>query len=479
MATWFVKSGTGGTDNGSSWENAAESIAGLVAAQAVNGGDTVIVHPTHSYTNPTTSLSIVLPENSVATPLYLICADGGDPTGASLSGTTVGNLATGATEKCAQNYTSTLNSQNYINTALYVYGMTIQAWATASGGTLIIQGVGGKLVAVNCTFELTGGLASSLITIGAVGYNPQVDLRGCTFKFSHASQYIRLDGGQVNLTQCKIDSAGTSPTSLFKWQSNRVTGVIECAGCNFASCTNVVDQGTYTSAKFLASNCVISTPVTGTNQGHSAIESEFLACAAVDGTNGADILSYYKENYNGVVEDSQTVYLTTGGATGEQDDGTDTPYSLWMKPTANATKATPLYTPWVYTLVGSTGDKTVTMKACDAGTDADELHDSEIWMEIEYMGEPGATGTQRTADTPMSVHEVDDACIVASGTQWRNPIAAGADRTDTDDAWTGITETNSYTFTASVNCAEVGYIRCRIGLAFDRDVYVDPKVNVA
>lgn len=230
-------------------------------------------------------------------------------------------------------------------------------------------------------------------------------------------------------------------------------------------------------AKF--NNCAIGTPTTGTHAGHAIGSVEFQACAPVDGANGADILNYYYEDFYGVVQDDQTIYLTTGSATGEQDDGTDTPYSLLMQPTASASKATPLYTPWIYTLVGSTGAKTITMKAADAGTDADELHNSELWLEVEYMGEPGATGTQRVANSPHSQIEVDDDCPTMASSIARDVTAAGTNRTDTDEAWSGIVETNTYTLTASVTCDEVGYIRCRVGLAFDRDVYVDPKIGVA
>jgi len=49
MATYWVKSGQGGTDAGTSWANAAESIPGLMTAQAIAGGDVIYVHNTHAY----------------------------------------------------------------------------------------------------------------------------------------------------------------------------------------------------------------------------------------------------------------------------------------------------------------------------------------------------------------------------------------------------------------------------------------------
>jgi hypothetical protein len=198
----------------------------------------------------------------------------------------------------------------------------------------------------------------------------------------------------------------------------------------------------------------------------------------VDGTNGADILTYYFEDATGIVEDSQSVYLTTGGAQGEQDDGTDTPYSLIMTPSASCTKATPLYSPWVYALVGSTGAKTVALKV--AHTEAAVLTTSEVWMEVEYMGEPGATGATRVANSPHAQVEVDDDCNAMASSIVRDVIAAGSNRADTAVAWTGIASEKTHTLTATISCDEVGYIRCRVGLGKDttNPVYVDPKISV-
>jgi hypothetical protein len=149
-----------------------------------------------------------------------------------------------------------------------------------------------------------------------------------------------------------------------------------------------------------------------------------------------------------------------------------------MTPSAACAPASPLYTPWIYQLVGSTGAKTVTLKV--AHTESAVLTDADIFMEVEYMGEPGATGTQRVANSPQSQLEIDDdANIIAP--IYRDIITAGTNRTDTSVAWTGIASEKTHTLTASVTCDEVGYIRCRVGLTKDttNPVYIDPKIGVA
>jgi hypothetical protein len=174
------------------------------------------------------------------------------------------------------------------------------------------------------------------------------------------------------------------------------------------------------------------------------------------------------------------VYLTTGGAEGTQDDGTATKYSLHMQPSTTCSKVCPLYTPWVYTFVGSTGDKTVAMKIATATT---ALKTNEVWMEIEYMGEPGATGTDRVANSPQSWMEYDDNCAIIADSTSRDLTAAGSNRTDTSEAWSSNNAdwaaAVAHTLTASINIAEQGYIRCRVGLAKAQDTYVDPKITVA
>lgn len=480
MTDYWVKSGTGGDDSGSSWANAAESIAGLITAQALAPGDTIYVHNTHNYT-ANAAISWQIPESGSGL-VQILCVDGGDPTGASLSG--VGNLTTGARESTGGAYAFTITPGTLTSAQLFIHGITIESGSssTTSGSADILIGSSnsGHIIFSSCTFYIYSTSTSAQIIAGiTTGGFGHFIYRNCIFKFTAtgSGQCYLVNSGWHIFENCNC-GAGVAPASLFQSQIS-ARAIVLCSSCDWSNSTVLVNQTNVCMTYFSFVNCAITTPITGT---HGAAEYPIVECrasAAADGTNGADILAYYFESGLGIIEDDQTIYLTTGSAQGTQDDGTATSYSLKMQPTSLVAKALPLYTPWIYKKVTSTGDKTITMKACDAGTDADELHTSELWLEVEYMGEPGVTGTQRVADSPMSILEVDDDCPVQSGTIYRDVTAAGADRTDTDEAWTGITETNTYTLTASVNLAEQGYIRCRVGLAFDRDVYVDPKIGVA
>lgn len=478
MADYWVKSGTGGTDAGTSWANAAESIAGLMTAQAIAGGDTIYVHNTHNF-NAGAAITWTLPESGTGL-VRVLCVDGGDATGASLVDGTVGNLTTGATENTNGNFAFTINTVASGSAGLYVHGINIQAGSGASqtSADIVLGANAGRLTFNACNFwcNTTSVSGEYLLTNGAGTW---LTFHNCTFRFGATGQGFQVGSGRYRFANCSINASGSSPTTLFEAEQGTVRATwLECHSCDWSLATNVWNAAITASGKALFSNCVIATPTTGTHT-LAGCEAEFHACDPVDGANGANILSYFMSIGAGTVQDNQSVYKATSGAQGEQDDGTDTSYSLQMDPSASVSTAFPLYTPWVYVLVGSTGSKTVAMKV--AHTESAVLTNQDIFMEVEYMGEPGATGTQRVANSPMSFLEVDDSAPVISGTVFRDISATASNRTDDAlDDWTGLTGEKEHTLTATVTCDEVGYIRCRVGLTKDttNPVYVDPKISV-
>lgn len=470
MPTYWVKSGSGGSGDGSTWANAAESIAGLMTAQAIAGGDIIYVHNTHSF-NAGAAITWTLPESGTGL-VKVLCVDGGDATGASLVDGTVGSLTTGATETTGGNFVFTISTVND-DAALYVYGFSITAGAgTATGSSNItLSNVGGRVIFENCALWINSTVTSPLISIGTTGTTTgtKAVFIGCSFRFGNAAQKI-APRGPIEFINCSINGSGSSPTTLFI-PSSAARTVMTVAGCDFSAATNVVDVSIASQTIALFNNCVIGTPTTGTHSGFNGGFHEFHACGPVDGTNGPDLLNYFADGPTGVVEDDQSVYLTTGGAQGKQDDGTATSYSFKLTPNANASFVTPLYTPWVYVYVGATGSKTFTMKCAD--TESAVLKNNELILEVEYVG-----GAQ-VANSPQSQHETTGPLV--SGTIFSDATAAGSNLTDTGEAWTGITETGTYTLSKTVTVDEYGYVRCRAGLGkgTTNPVYVAPKIGVA
>jgi len=486
MTAYYVRAGTAGNDSGSSWANAAESVNAVVAAVTVGSGDIFYVHNTHA-ANVGGAITWTFPEGSTAGAVLVLCVDGGDAawSNPAAMGTTVGTLTTGASETTGGNTAFTINASSSGDARAFIHGITIQAGAGASSSSADII-VGGapfqQIEFAHCTLHTNSTSGLALITLGgtAGNFGNRFIFTNCTFTFGATGQALNVTGGRKTFVNCT--TAGTAPTTLFV-PTALCKAVVECFSCDWSASTNVVSQALTGLLTYAMHNCVIATPVTGTST--NTCEAEFMACDAVNANPGAgtaNILNYYRENFFGVVEDDQDVYLTTGGAQGEQDDGTDTSYSLKMSPSAAVTQYFPLYTPWISVFVPSTGSKTVALKI--ATTRASALNKGEVWMEVEYMGEPGATGTTRVANSPHSQVEVDDDCPIVSGTIHRDPTATGTGRTDTSEAWTGVTETETNTLTATVSCDSIGYIRCRVGLGLyaagaTNPIYVDPKISVS
>lgn len=478
---YFVCSGAEGTGAGTSWVNAYVSIPAAMTGATLAGGEIVYVHNTHAYLAGA-AITWTLPE-ATAGVLQVLCVDGGDAAftsdGAAM-GTTVGNLATGGSESTNGNFAFTVGAgTSPVTQQLYCYGMTIKTGAAGSSSAADIN-LGGDSVYQNCTVFIDSTSGGAVLTAGTNSSGNKNVFRECTFTFGTTGQGILIFGGDTEFVGCK--QSGTAPTTLFSQGTGGRGQHTLVQNCDFSASTNLFSVAQTNPGWFRAVSSAIGTPATGTHAGPGGPIIECMACAAVGGSEPkANILAYYYQDFWGVVENDATVYLTSGGALGEQSDGTDTPYSLKMSPSSACTKHNPLFTPWINVMVGSTGDKTVALKI--ATTRAAALTSSDVFMQVSYMGEPGATGTQRVADSPMSVIEVDDDCPVITGTINRDVLAAGTNRTDTSVAWTGVTETETNTLTASINCAEIGYIRCRIGLGSyaagaTNPVYVDPKISV-
>lgn len=473
MASYFVCSAATGTNSGASWLNAHVSIPGCMTAQALVGGDIIYVHVTHNYVASAT-ITWTLPESGTGL-VKVICVDGGDAAFTALGaamGSTVGSIASGATENTNGNFQFKVYTVSSTGASLYVFGMIIKAGAggnTSSSDVLLNDQNHGEMTFEMCSFWTHSTNSGAQIIVGSASsiYTRHI-FRNCSFRFGSTSGAISAAGGEIEMYNCSIVSAGSSPTTLFIVASATARLTLYCSGCDWSLATNVVDRSVPGPWAVKMNNCTINTPVTGTISGVLGPICEFQACAAVDGTNGPDMLAYYKDDLRGTVEDDQTVYLTSGGAEGTQDDGTVTPFSLKMTPTALASAATPLYSPWIYKKISSTGSKTVSIEVAD--TESAVLKDSTLWIEVQYVGGGGLDNSpqsQLEGSFPLLgiVHDV---------------TAAGSNLTDTGVAWTGVAETDTYTLSKTVTLDAQGYIRARVGLGIQTTspVYVDQLLTV-
>jgi hypothetical protein len=167
-------------------------------------------------------------------------------------------------------------------------------------------------------------------------------------------------------------------------------------------------------------------------------------------------------DYYGAVNSSTSIYRS-GGA--EIDA---TAFSWGMVSGTVCSEAAPLYTPWIYGSIASTGSKTFTLYVSQNGGSGD-LTDAEIWMEVEYLG---------TSSSPMyslgSDQRSNSTNAFVSVTE-----APDAQADDTTSSWTGITATYKQVLAVTGTVNDAGLYRARVALGkVSTTVYVDPKVTV-
>jgi hypothetical protein len=176
-------------------------------------------------------------------------------------------------------------------------------------------------------------------------------------------------------------------------------------------------------------------------------------------TSAANPEGLYYSDYLGSVASTAAIYRNGGGVVEA------IPVSWKLISTTHAYTSFPLFSPWIYGVLASTGSKTFTLYVTQDGG-AGDLTDADVWLEVEYMG------TSSVSTYGLGT----DRCIIDGFFS-----GAAAQTDDTTSTWTGsITATykQSLAVTATVN--EEGLYRARVALAkASTTLYVDPLVTVS
>jgi len=443
MAIYYVRSGG---DIGS-FIGSYSSEAALRAAQTLINGDVIYFandHSTETYSTTTTFLDPATPANNQLIYRY------------SVNPLTMA-LTAGAREATT---TATLEYRG----GSYNYGLTLEVGAGQSASYYLYIGSGGNgsgrsaEVFEKCTLKLgTTNISARIAPAGDVRGACSVVLNNCTAHFSNASQAI-VPSGPLKING--LSFAGTQIISLFKTTQTN-SGSVEISNSDLSTFTNFVDIGSQCSIKFKVTNCK---PPTNWYTGTLALGNVEIEAFA----SGTDDHNYQYTfiSASGQINQNTGVYLTNGGASFTDTNGALVPLSLQVISSANASKAFPLKTPWFNVEVPSTGSKTFSVKI--ANTVA-ALKDTEVWLELEYMADSANPMTTNVIDAP-----------VVSGTNSLDILAAGTNRTDTAEAWTGITGEITHTLSKTVTVNQIGWARARVCLAkASTTIYVDPQATVA
>jgi hypothetical protein len=456
MATYYVWSGATGLANGSSWTDAYTSLGNLFTGVAIAGGDSILIASDHDNVSYAASQTWLFPESGVSTSshVYLVSTNRAS-----------GLPEVGAIEQTGGNFY--INIYGRIN----AYGVTFKTGDGTSNFSANFQATPsgttnnyGKAIYNKCTFIINSTNASNFIKFGG-GFSTVNELIDCLFQFGSVSQFLTLSYGSPSFVNCGLIGS-VFPTTLFNMLA---ADTISISGCDFSASTNLVKLANGVKTVIFALNSFLPATINSTTIDRAGmLDFEAHSCASTDHT-----YFYKKVVHEGTIVHDVSVYLTSGGATTKDSDGSNVNYSLNLTSAANTyncSTSNPLYSPWFHVPVFSTGSKTFSIKV--AHEQAAVLKDNEVWMEVEYMG-----GTA-TVNTPQTVREITAPLI--TGTVFQDYRAAGSNLTDTAEAWTGLASEKTHTLSKTVTVDEQGYARVRVALAVNNiSIYVNPNVAVA
>lgn len=455
MAVYYCRSTDGNNaDTGATWALAKADLHTATTgalATASGAGDVVYVSQAHSQS--TTAAVTLSPLGTAANPTKIIgVSDAAEPPTA-LTNPASAVIATGAGA-----YALTIVGFGYWEGLVFKAG--VGSASTVAHLQIGTTSTPTANVFKNCLFE-QGSSGASRIQLGAGGAGAnddiQVTLINPIFKFNATSQYILTACGRVRWIGGSIDAAGSIPTTLLQPGSGvGTTCDLIISGADLSAITgNLVLISAAATGKIEFRNCKLGAGVTlttGTPPGPGCVEVFAYNCDSAD-TN----YMFAYRGYGGSVDTVTGQYLSGGSTVDSQA------IALKGVSSAGTTFTQPLTIPVSPIYVDTVGSaKTVTVEIAQDSAAA-ALTESEIWLEVEYLG---------TSGYPISSVATDHNSTILS-------LSSTAQTTSTA-TWTGLTNPTKQKLAVTFTPQEKGYIQLRVCLAkASTTVYIDQLPVVA
>ena len=427
------------------WSEAFTSVSALDDVHTLASGDIVYIGHDHvcQYAH-TANRTITLPTSGLPT-VFISATTGSNPPTYQASTTDQIDTSEGS-------YTLTMNG------AFAAYGCVFKAGSTIN----VIPDLNESGLLVDCTFKLA---ANGQLAIGSVSgdhaylYNTTVDLT-LDGTSNRSNNVIVLSVSEVQINGLVFINPAYRTGSIFNLGSAD-GGSLYVTNADFSGFTNATTcelvNVSANSLKMFFTNC--KTAATFTYTTSTQYYPGFQYFTNVGSGNQPE--SLYFTNSRGTVASSASIYRSTGATV----EGIAT---SWLVTTATTfcSQDEPLYSPWIYGYISSTGSKTFDLYITN---DTADFYDNEVWLEIDYLG-------------------------TASSGQWSNKKDYRADRLataalqadDTGSTWNGSGPSYTYkqklSVTATVNTAGMFRARVCVGvasIASTRNFYIDPLVTVS
>jgi hypothetical protein len=434
VAVYYVYSGAGGSNNGSSWANAFTTLTLAFATEVA--GDTLYV--AHDHSESTGSSITLASSGTVANPTKVVCVD--------RAGTVPPVSADRrATAQVATTSTSSINFTGFT----HFDGIIFVAGNSSSINNIVIPNGNSTWMRFdNCSLRIGSTSSSSKVSI--LNSGTYVELTNTTFSFAQVGQSIQINGA-FKWRNTASALLGTIPTTLITLPG-LTGGWVDVAGVDLsAAASGKTICGTIATAhaikcRFL--DCKLNASVTKSTvpAAHGANEVDFVR----SGSAGVNY-TVHSHRTSGLLTE-ETAIVRSGGAS----DGT-TPLSWKVVTTANCNYSMPFECPPIVIWNDTTGSSvTATVEGIASALPTD----AEVWLDVEYLGD---------ASSPQGSFVNDGKADL---------LATAANQTTSSETWGGSTSAFKMACTFTPQQEGWVYARVKIGKA-SSTIYIDPMVTLS
>jgi hypothetical protein len=438
MAIYYVYSGAGGSNNGSSWANAFTTLTTAFATEVA--GDTLYVAHDHA---ETTAAAITLTSSgtsSAVTKIVCVNRAGSVP-------------PVSADRRATATVTTTGTSNITLNGVAHYDGIIFNAGTgTGSASILIAQLATNWHRLDNCSLRLlTTGVVANITLGGISAGGDYVELNNTTVSFANSNHTI-ICYGRVKWGNTPSALLGTMPTSLFQAPNAR-GGSIECIGVDLSAAgsgkTLVNSAGPSQAGTALFLDCKLDAAVTKSLAPGSGgtWDIDFVR----SGSAGVNYTTYSDRMAGRLIE--ETTIVRTGGAS----DGT-TPIAWKIATTGNCFYSTPFNCPPMAIWNDTTGASvTATVEGIWGGGSVP--NDDDVWLEVEFLGD---------ASSPQGSFVNDGKADL---------LTTAAGQTSSSETWGG--STTKFKLAVTFTPQQKGWIYARVKCAkASTTFYIDPLVTL-
>jgi hypothetical protein len=440
MAVYYVYSGAGGSNNGSSWANAFTTLTTAFATEVA--GDTLYV--AHDHAESTASAVTLTSSGTSSNPTKIVCVDraGSVPPVSADRRTTAQVTTTG---------TAALNFAGFAH----------------YDGIIFIAGAGGSLAASinvpsqagqsvrfdNCSLRLGSTNTGNRIYMGTIGglTGESVELNNTTVSFAAVNHTIQTNG-VLKWRNTPSALLGTIPSTLFS-PLNNTGSEVECIGVDFSAAgSGKLIAGALSSVsaqKYRFIDCKLDAAVTKSSvpTARGAQEIDFIR----SGSGGVNY-TIHSHRMSGLLTEETTI-VRSGGAS----DGT-TSIAWKIITTADCNYSLPFECPPIAIWNDTTGSpKTATVEGIWGGGAVP--NDDDIWLDVEYLGD---------ASSPQGSFVNDGKA---------NLLTTAAGQTSSSATWGG--STTKFNLAATFTPQQKGWIYARVKCAkASSTFYIDPLITL-